>query len=125
MHERLIYIAIIFLFTSCQSHENDSKNKSSSVEKSGSAVQETDSFESYFKSDSTLMKRDAVDVLAISNGSKTEEILAICNCDKNIEENTIKIQIDRKSTRLNSSHVSISYAVFCLKKKKKKMKKIK
>src|SRR5437868_9291400 len=28
-------------------------------------------------------------------------------------------QKDRKSTRLNSSHVSISYAVFCLKKKKK------
>src|SRR5207249_9956886 len=28
-------------------------------------------------------------------------------------------KIDRKSTRLNSSHVSISYAVFCLKKKKK------
>src|SRR5690242_21444776 len=27
--------------------------------------------------------------------------------------------IDRKSTRLNSSHMSISYAVFCLKKKKK------
>src|SRR5207249_8673841 len=27
--------------------------------------------------------------------------------------------LDRKSTRLNSSHVSISYAVFCLKKKKK------
>src|SRR5207249_11837534 len=26
--------------------------------------------------------------------------------------------VDRKSTRLNSSHVSISYAVFCLKKKK-------
>src|SRR5437870_690703 len=28
---------------------------------------------------------------------------------------------DRKSTRLNSSHVAISYAVFCLKKKKKKI----
>src|SRR5438309_7965840 len=28
-------------------------------------------------------------------------------------------RIDRKSTRLNSSHSSISYAVFCLKKKKK------
>src|SRR5699024_11992721 len=28
------------------------------------------------------------------------------------------IKTDRKSTRLNSSHVSISYAVFCLKKKK-------
>src|SRR3989442_7968217 len=30
---------------------------------------------------------------------------------------------DRKSTRLNSSHVRISYAVFCLKKKKKKQNK--
>src|SRR5947208_12902798 len=30
------------------------------------------------------------------------------------------VQIDRKSTRLNSSHQIISYAVFCLKKKKKK-----
>src|SRR5690242_21125542 len=29
---------------------------------------------------------------------------------------------DRKSTRLNSSHMSISYAVFCLKKKKKNKK---
>src|SRR6266540_6256481 len=29
---------------------------------------------------------------------------------------------DRKSTRLNSSHITISYAVFCLKKKKKKKK---
>src|SRR3712207_7886229 len=28
--------------------------------------------------------------------------------------------VDRKSTRLNSSHANISYAVFCLKKKKKK-----
>src|SRR5699024_11515322 len=28
--------------------------------------------------------------------------------------------LDRKSTRLNSSHVSISYAVFCLKKKRKR-----
>src|SRR5690554_2926237 len=30
------------------------------------------------------------------------------------------VQADRKSTRLNSSHVRISYAVFCLKKKKTK-----
>src|SRR5438132_6415774 len=29
-------------------------------------------------------------------------------------------EVDRKSTRLNSSHTVISYAVFCLKKKKKK-----
>src|SRR5690606_41085083 len=35
-----------------------------------------------------------------------------------------KARQDRKSTRLNSSHVKISYAVFCLKKKKNKQQKI-
>src|SRR2546426_12748466 len=35
----------------------------------------------------------------------------------------IDVERDRKSTRLNSSHLVISYAVFCLKKKKKKDKK--
>src|SRR5690348_17575597 len=34
----------------------------------------------------------------------------------------LEVTEDRKSTRLNSSHPSISYAVFCLKKKKKKNK---
>src|SRR5262245_65013106 len=37
----------------------------------------------------------------------------------------VKSVVDRKSTRLNSSHLGISYAVFCLKKKKNKKKKIK
>src|SRR5438477_7714086 len=32
---------------------------------------------------------------------------------------SVRALTDRKSTRLNSSHMSISYAVFCLKKKKK------
>src|SRR3712207_7763888 len=31
------------------------------------------------------------------------------------------VRADRKSTRLNSSHANISYAVFCLKKKKKEL----
>src|SRR3712207_9021805 len=41
--------------------------------------------------------------------------LPIANSDKSISP------VDRKSTRLNSSHANISYAVFCLKKKKKKI----
>src|SRR5699024_12047222 len=45
--------------------------------------------------------------------STGREIVAFWNWDR-------KNYLDRKSTRLNSSHVSISYAVFCLKKKKKK-----
>src|SRR3712207_7147735 len=36
-----------------------------------------------------------------------------------VEENLAQLRVrDRKSTRLNSSHANISYAVFCLKKKK-------
>src|SRR5574337_222119 len=44
---------------------------------------------------------------------------------RNVEAPTrprLECRRDRKSTRLNSSHHSISYAVFCLKKKKKKKK---
>src|SRR3712207_8294100 len=36
-----------------------------------------------------------------------------------LETSRAQIERDRKSTRLNSSHANISYAVFCLKKKKK------
>src|SRR5437667_8411072 len=38
------------------------------------------------------------------------------------EEPETRCEQDRKSTRLNSSHITISYAVFCLKKKKKNRK---
>src|SRR3712207_9114264 len=36
-------------------------------------------------------------------------------------DNQVRVHQDRKSTRLNSSHANISYAVFCLKKKKKQI----
>src|SRR2546430_4845108 len=44
------------------------------------------------------------------------------NKSKLVSANTLGELIDRKSTRLNSSHSQISYAVFCLKKKKKNIK---
>src|SRR5439155_14206234 len=40
--------------------------------------------------------------------------------DQGSDREIAVVLLDRKSTRLNSSHVAISYAVFCLKKKKKK-----
>src|SRR5207302_8132880 len=44
------------------------------------------------------------------------------NCVRLVSGTLYRIaSIDRKSTRLNSSHVKISYAVFCLKKKKNKI----
>src|SRR5207253_10906668 len=51
---------------------------------------------------------------------------ALAECDRqrgsvaNVMKAGLRRYKDRKSTRLNSSHVAISYAVFCLKKKKKK-----
>src|SRR5699024_12191149 len=46
-------------------------------------------------------------------------IITVKDADK-LDAVDIARRLDRKSTRLNSSHVSISYAVFCLKKKIKK-----
>src|SRR5687768_18340012 len=47
--------------------------------------------------------------------------LGQCSCDEQ-QSGLSEVHRDRKSTRLNSSHGYISYAVFCLKKKKKKKK---
>src|SRR5690349_23062820 len=58
--------------------------------------------------------------LTFAKGAALKDPARLFN--SSLEGNTrraIDIQ-DRKSTRLNSSHVEISYAVFCLKKKKKK-----
>src|SRR5699024_12141985 len=44
-----------------------------------------------------------------------EKVITLCAATHKIMQG---IEKDRKSTRLNSSHVSISYAVFCLKKKR-------
>src|SRR2546427_7876135 len=44
-----------------------------------------------------------------------------CNEDMTASDLVGRYLLDRKSTRLNSSHSQISYAVFCLKKKKKEL----
>src|SRR2546426_8235342 len=54
---------------------------------------------------------------ATGNGSGTSKLrLAVVGSERAGDST-----LDRKSTRLNSSHLVISYAVFCLKKKKKKI----
>src|SRR5699024_12876923 len=50
-------------------------------------------------------------------GAYVRPELEILGEDETVPEFRGEFEIDRKSTRLNSSHVSISYAVFCLKKK--------
>src|SRR5690606_39314592 len=50
------------------------------------------------------------------NGAGKQEAFLLR--DAHEDGDTLVQEVDRKSTRLNSSHVKISYAVFCLKKKK-------
>src|SRR5690606_8981305 len=67
-----------------------------------------------------------VDSLGVSPGlaGMLPRVFAQANTNNSIQNITQTrsdgnvIELDRKSTRLNSSHVKISYAVFCLKKKK-------
>src|SRR3712207_9262253 len=49
----------------------------------------------------------------------TQDVIATLASPHSLKMNRTEQWTDRKSTRLNSSHANISYAVFCLKKKKK------
>src|SRR5690554_3452053 len=68
-----------------------------------------------------MMYSDTVSMMGITVSCNVEKAVMKASLTCAIE--AIHGSIDRKSTRLNSSHVRISYAVFCLKKKKKKKKK--
>src|SRR3712207_8267912 len=69
----------------------------------------------------TLFRSARVEVVQRAGGVCPEQLVALA-----VEANGVllyrigswRLRRDRKSTRLNSSHANISYAVFCLKKKK-------
>src|SRR3712207_9346983 len=76
----------------------------------------------------TLSLHDALPILGLANDSPygltayvfTSDLHRAMRTIDDIDFGEIYVnKIDRKSTRLNSSHANISYAVFCLKKKKK------
>src|SRR2546422_4927583 len=65
----------------------------------------------------TLSLHDALPISLLARAFYGQEIL---NAAHGLAQRAVGvIELDRKSTRLNSSHGYISYAVFCLKKKKK------
>src|SRR2546427_9952435 len=76
----------------------------------------------------TLSLHDALPILSVPVGDVATRLHGVRGCELCADErpDTIAAALervlrrgDRKSTRLNSSHSQISYAVFCLKKKKK------
>src|SRR5690349_22850105 len=70
----------------------------------------------------TTLFRSAI-VAAVRSGRLAESVLDAAVA-RVLRRRARTPPADRKSTRLNSSHVEISYAVFCLKKKKKKSNRI-
>src|SRR5439155_15259692 len=59
------------------------------------------------------------DIGVFADSARPTTPLPVNHCPvRAIDTDLPRTMIDRKSTRLNSSHVAISYAVFCLKKKK-------
>src|SRR5690606_15685039 len=75
-----------------------------------------------FERHATSKIRSADDLFAIRTmgfrGEAMASIAAIAHVELRTRRHEDELGTDRKSTRLNSSHVKISYAVFCLKKKK-------
>src|SRR5437667_6397379 len=57
-----------------------------------------------------------------SNRPRRDRYSTKCRSRGETRSRSFAARADRKSTRLNSSHITISYAVFCLKKKKRKQK---
>src|SRR5205814_10163022 len=74
----------------------------------------------------TLSLHDALPIFGFSNGRGVSPSLGIRGAGAPLRRGSPELSsialLDRKSTRLNSSHLGISYAVFCLKKKKNKKK---
>src|SRR5690242_20962080 len=73
----------------------------------------------------TLFRSEAVELLVeghrpeLREVQRHQEVGRLELGDGGVAEGDAVVGVDRKSTRLNSSHMSISYAVFCLKKKTK------
>src|SRR3712207_8059199 len=71
----------------------------------------------------TLSLHDALPISTAARAVKVPGVAPSVHCTRASPSASVLVDaaesVDRKSTRLNSSHANISYAVFCLKKKKK------
>src|SRR5699024_11354332 len=105
----LMAVALSVVLVACGGGDNSTEETSVNNEPVNDNFNEefdyVDMLRQEYGEDVSITDLDEDDLIALEE----DEIMELLN-DK-----------DRKSTRLNSSHVSISYAVFCLKKKKNKL----
>src|SRR3712207_8227341 len=79
-----------------------------------------------FRSDPGVLAglEGGLEALLVGRGLRDELLVVVQGRRVDVERDRVLLVLphrDRKSTRLNSSHANISYAVFCLKKKQKKL----
>lgn len=89
-----ILLLTLILILSCD--QND-KIKEIKIERDLDSIKvkiaEKENFINSFVTDSTIEKKIAFDFIKISNTIDTDSIISVCNCDKNIKDNSIKIQL--------------------------------
>src|SRR5690554_7275305 len=104
----LVLVASV-AFVSCK----DTNKEANAIE--NEAEVQADAIENEAENQADALENEAEEIKAEAE-AQAEEIKAEAEAEAERIEEAVK---DRKSTRLNSSHVRISYAIFCLKKKKK------
>ncbi|MFD1616610.1 hypothetical protein [Gelatiniphilus marinus] len=86
------YFQIIFLVIFLISCRNDEKVNVERNEKKLKIISK-DLFENRLKIDSTLIKKNAFDLIVLSNSKDSDSIISVCNCEKDKKNNRIKIQL--------------------------------
>src|SRR5690625_5887976 len=114
--KRLLFLSLVLLISACSIWEKEEATRTFYIEEGGIELTLVYTYrgdEVLKQSTETIIEYETFD---LETKDEAEEVFSrfINNELGNIDGKT-----DRKSTRLNSSHVAISYAVFCLKKKKK------
>src|SRR5207249_6362503 len=106
---------IDFFFSSRRRHTRSKRDWSSDVCSSDLYAQIRHGPIEYGKDIAVVVEKDSKRILRLYQAKVGDITVPVWrNATHELEEMFL---VDRKSTRLNSSHVSISYAVFCLKKK--------
>src|SRR5690554_763178 len=117
MQKYILLLCVIVLFVSCKREEKAGYEAAEVLEMALPNEKSLDKNTDYSSNESSENTEQKI----IKNGKLQFETSDLDKTANQIYDAVKKYNAqDRKSTRLNSSHVRISYAVFCLKKKKKK-----